>query len=74
MAAEDIIASDLEIAFTEAAIEANRKTLHKLQPRQKCYNCDADLEGDQLFCNTDCSEEWEWYAKRSKVQTYEGAL
>jgi hypothetical protein len=26
---------------------------------QRCYNCDADLEGDALFCDRDCRDDYE---------------
>lgn len=64
MAADDILASDLEIAFTEAAIEAHRKSPKQLPFTGQCHNCQACVESPKRFCNSECSEEYMWYQKR----------
>ena len=66
MAADDIIASDLEIAFTEAAIEANRRPLRKMEATGFCYNCQTQLDSLRLFCDADCREDWEFRQTRAK--------
>lgn len=52
-------AQQLSQDFAERAIEANRRPLHKLQARQKCYNCNEPLEGEKLFCDDDCRDDWQ---------------
>lgn len=75
MADDAELGSDLEMMFTEAAIEANRKPLVKMIPNGKCRNCETLLDNPQaLFCDTTCEQEWRWFVKRSNLQTYEGAV
>lgn len=37
---------------------AKRKTLH-LEPTGKCHFCDEIVEGKKLFCNQDCSSDYD---------------
>lgn len=45
---------DFAIRAALQRIEANR-----LKPRGTCHNCDEPLQGDQLFCDADCSADHE---------------
>jgi hypothetical protein len=68
-------AQELSQDFVERAIEANRRTQHKLVPRGKCFNCDEVVEGSRLFCEgDDCREDWEFRISRIKGhQVFSGA-
>lgn len=61
----------LEELALQQALENHRKNTaeRKLLPRGLCYNCDEPLEvvnglNAKLFCNSDCSEDWEHRTKK----------
>jgi len=51
--AEWRIAKDIEAAMAHA-----RKT-PKLEADGRCYYCDEDVAHEKLFCNTDCSDDYQ---------------
>jgi len=73
--ADDVdLACDLEQIFTEQAIAANRKTLVKFAFTGECRNCSNPVESPKIFCDSECSAEYEWYAKRSRgAEVFSGA-
>lgn len=63
----------LEELALQQALDNHRKAAaeRKLMPRGLCYNCDEELEqvngqDVKLFCNVDCTEDWEYRMKLSK--------
>jgi len=68
-------AQEMSQDFCDRAIEANRRPIRKLQPRQKCYNCDTAVEGNRLFCDDECREDWEFRMTRvrGKYEVFSGA-
>lgn len=73
--ADDIdYASDLEMDFTRRAIEANSTGALKLKPIQTCYNCHEDVEGEKVFCGSECREDWELRrVRQGGYQRFQGA-
>ena len=55
------IERELEIALSEVTTHTS------LAPCGKCYCCGAPTDGDQLFCDLECVEEWEWIKEREKA-------
>lgn len=37
----------------------------KLNPCQHCYNCNEPVTGQQLFCDTDCRDDYSEWERRS---------
>jgi hypothetical protein len=68
-------AAILEADFVARSIEANRKTINKLQARGTCYNCAEEVAGQQLFCDGHCREDYQIRTKRSKgYSVFSGAV
>lgn len=56
-------AAKYERQMTRAAI-AHRKPVPRITPNYLCHNCEAPVGPKQLFCDSDCGEEWEqWITK-----------
>lgn len=64
MADEVDIANDYAARWVKDAI-SNRPQTSKLPPKGSCYFCDTEfapddpLRAEKLFCNTDCSKDYE---------------
>jgi hypothetical protein len=52
------IAYDLQEAELNFALHMRRKG-PILRPVGTCYYCDQDVTGNRLFCDKDCSKDWE---------------
>lgn len=59
------IANEIAEAQLTDAIQAARRVV-RLEPKSECYNCEAPVGGEALFCGTDCEQEHRWYVERSK--------
>lgn len=63
-------ASEVEAAFTEAAIENARKlsASKSLRPKGECHNCADPLEyPDQIFCDIECAEDYHYVQERRRA-------
>lgn len=55
-------------AFTEAAIErARRGAGPRPEPNGMCRYCHDPVEGDRLFCDEYCAEDYEYVSKRQRA-------
>lgn len=45
--------------FLNAAIENARPKGRALLPKGECYYCEEKVDGQRLFCDLDCSEDYE---------------
>lgn len=45
---------------------ANRQRTITLPRTGKCYNCEALVSQEQIFCDDECAEEYEWVKQRLK--------
>lgn len=50
----------------EVAIK-NRGNYTRLQPVGSCYYCASDVTGNLLFCNLDCSSEYDREQRIRKI-------
>ncbi len=53
------VASEQEAVMLSAQIQQASKTRNKITPKGKCHFCDEDAEEQKLFCNSDCSSDYE---------------
>jgi hypothetical protein len=55
--------------FLDVAIENARPKGRALVPKGTCYNCDEKFQdANKLFCDLDCSEDWEKLQRKLKHQ------
>jgi len=47
-----------------------RKSFIKLNPKKECYNCEAELYDEAIYCNQECTDEHKWYLERKKGNRY----
>lgn len=54
-------ASELEQRERDASIKAalEKAKANRMNPKGACYNCDEPLKPMQLFCDADCSADYE---------------
>lgn len=68
-------ANDIAEAYTASAIERAR-TLSpalRLKPKGHCYNCNDKLSlTGQIFCDTACGEEYEYFESRKRANRVAG--
>lgn len=38
---------------------SNAAVGHKMKPCGLCFNCEHPLPPDQLFCDSDCRDDWQ---------------
>lgn len=43
----------------------------QLQPTGHCYNCEREVAAPKLFCDAECTQEFEWILKRVRTQAME---
>ncbi len=53
------IASEQEAVMLAAQIQQASKSYNKLVPKGTCHYCDEDVPSDRLFCNRDCSQDYD---------------
>lgn len=67
----DIIddAGDIEQQHRDAAIQAalEQARANRMNPKGACYNCGEPMKPLQLFCDADCSADYEL---RQRAQRY----
>lgn len=49
----------IELHFNEAMHKAKQAGKHDLKPNGKCHNCGEDITMPQLFCDSDCAEDYQ---------------
>ncbi|ERL42239.1 DUF2116 family Zn-ribbon domain-containing protein [Pasteurella multocida subsp. multocida] len=60
-------ASQTEAFLLHSSIETSRKNQAKsLGYTGLCYYCDEPLPEGQLFCDSDCRDDYEWHQKLKK--------
>lgn len=65
MASEDDQVNGFIDMMQQAAI-SKRKPESGLKPEGDCHNCGKKLrKKEQLFCDRECSDDWELYNRRS---------
>ncbi len=60
-------ASEREDRDRELAIEHHRKTTSSLLPVGYCHWCDSPVKASQLFCDTECREDWESEQRMKRI-------
>lgn len=62
MADEADAASDLEELARLSAIAQSRAQLsqRRIVPRGRCHACETPVTPQQLFCDSECAQDWEW--------------
>ena len=58
---------DTERMEREEALRRMFKPKNEIEPRGTCYYCEADVEPHKKFCNSECSEGWEFERRMTKV-------
>lgn len=53
-------------AILAASIENARQVQSTMRPKGRCYFCDENLTGDQLFCDPDCTADHERLTKQRR--------
>jgi hypothetical protein len=51
-------ANDRAQQFLDHAI-GNAAIVRKLKPCGLCFNCEETLPAEQVFCNSDCRDDWQ---------------
>lgn len=51
----------------EEALRRMFKPKNEIEPRGTCYYCEADVEPPKKFCNSECSEGWEFERRMTRV-------
>lgn len=59
MADEADLAFDVEQQTINSAINAQRKQKTRLHPIGVCHYCHSTVNAVQLYCNSDCAEDWD---------------
>lgn len=55
-------------ALTQAAIANIRSNVSpKLKPKGECYYCEAEVGGSKLFCDVQCSKDYDVEQKARKI-------
>jgi hypothetical protein len=52
-------ASYIEQLQRDSAIYKARYAKTKIVSTGKCLHCDAKVDGDRRWCNSDCRDDWE---------------
>ncbi len=61
-------ASDLEELQRQQSIAAHLATTdQRMKSTGQCHNCQEELQGDTLFCDSDCRDD---YDKRTRARRY----
>lgn len=58
MADEADMANDMAELSLQMALR-NVNSGPKLQPNGLCYYCESHVEGEKLFCDKDCADDYE---------------
>lgn len=63
------ISSEKEAVMLAAQIQQASKIRNKLIPKGACHYCDEEVKEQSLFCNGDCSFDYE---KEQKMRSIKG--
>ena len=53
------ISSEKEAVMLAAQIQQASKNSNKIVPKGTCHYCDEDIPKERLFCNSDCSHDYD---------------
>lgn len=62
-------AAELTQREIEAQLAAHRQRARgtQIKPKGFCYNCDEPLSPEQLFCDSDCRDDYQHIQERRKA-------
>lgn len=60
-------ASEREALDRKLAIEHHRKVKSSLLPVGYCHWCDSPVKASQLFCDSECREDWESEQRMKRI-------
>lgn len=52
----------------DVAIQNARPKGRALTPKKACHFCDEPVDGEKLFCDMDCSADWEKLQRKLRNQ------
>ena len=61
------VASELEEKERAAAIQAALNNVTRLPAIGFCHYCEEEVEGNKVFCDHECSADYEHLQKRSRI-------
>lgn len=54
-------------AAIEEGVARARSAAEGLPPNGECHACAAPVRGFALFCDSECREDWEYFASRDHI-------
>lgn len=59
-------AADRQALLERQALAMRKDTSNRPRPNGECHECGDDVDGERIFCDAECAQDWEREQERIK--------